>query len=60
MALPCTPFGPWAHYNKVHAPQAWLESYMRYAPLGRLCGHIALYQLSHENDFINEQPRGSA
>ena len=63
MAPPCTPFGPWAHFNSVMNPQAHQKSLRECRPLARLAGETALFQLSHEqpkHDFLNEQPDPSA
>ena len=59
MAPPCTPFGSWANYNRWRNADAWRRSYNDCAPIARLCGDIALYQVQHRRGFVNEQPAGS-
>lgn len=59
MGPPCTAFGPWAHYNRVHAREAWKRSYDIGLPLAELAAQIATYQLQHKRHFICENPWSS-
>ena len=53
---PCTPFGPWANFNAVTNAEAYQRSYRICAPIARLAGDIALFQLSVGNHYWIEQP----
>ena len=48
MAPPCTPFGPWAHFNKIMSPQGYQRSLKECLPLARLAGETALHQLDQD------------
>eukprot|EP00972_Heterocapsa_arctica_P085701 12628661-Heterocapsa_arctica.AAC.1 len=37
-------------------PEGLEQSYRVCAPIGRLCGHVAAYQLHEDRDYIAEQP----
>ena len=56
---PCTPFGPWANFNKSQHYSSWKESYDACAPVARLCGECAELQLSNNCDWLVEQPMPS-
>ena len=56
MSPPCTAFGAWSAYNKVHAHEAWYESYRLGRPLAKLSAQIAQWQLDHGLHFVTENP----
>ena len=56
MAPTCTPYGPLSNFNYVMHYDAWLESYRKANPHGKVCGRVAMIQLDLGRDFMNEQP----
>ena len=59
MGPPCTAFGSWAHYDKVHAPEAYEESLIISKALAAVAARIADKQLQAGRHFLLENPRGS-
>ena len=53
---PCTPLGSFGSCNKWAHYDSWLASYKECAPVGRLCGQIAIHQLQQDLDYRAEQP----
>ena len=56
---PCTAFGPWARYNRVHAWEAWARSYAVGLPLAELCAAVAKVQMRAGRLFLIENPWSS-
>ena len=56
MGPPCTPFGGWGRFNRVNIPAGWQRSYETCAPIARLCGRIAEFQLAAGRHFVRENP----
>ena len=59
MGPPCTAFGPWSSYNKVHAHAAWAESFQIGKPLADLAAKIAETQMNNQRFFLCENPWSS-
>lgn len=53
---PCTGLGPWARYNRIHAYDAWLESFKIGSELSKLMAEICYFQWANHRHFIVENP----
>ena len=60
MAPPCKGMAGWGPFNKLVNNEAWKKSVAVSTPLGKLCGEVALHQLSVGLHFFNEHPVRSA
>ena len=59
MGPPCIGYCKWGNLNKRINPAAWLRGRRLSVPMARLCGNVALKQISEDRHFILEQPHGS-
>ena len=59
MGPPCTAFGSWARYNKIHAHEAWSRSLAIGVPLAKLCAEIAEKQRRAGRYYLIENPWSS-
>jgi hypothetical protein len=59
MGPPCTAFGPWSSFNRVHAPIAWAESLRIGKPLADLAALVAETQINNQRFFLCENPWSS-
>ena len=57
---PCTSFGAWAHYNKVHNHAAWKHSHVIGLTIARLVANICHWQSACKRHWIIENPASSA
>ena len=59
MAPVCTPYSPLGRMNQIINQDAWRRSLRIAEPIAKLCGEIALIQLSGNRHYLVEQPTGS-
>ena len=53
---PCTAFGPWSRFNRVHYHDAWLKSFMVGRPLALLTAELCQIQRAAGRFFLVENP----
>ena len=58
-APPCTSFGPWARFNRVHHFDTWNYNHKIGLLLANLTAEICLYQLTKNRHFVIENPWSS-
>ena len=56
MGPPCTPFGPWAEYNKRFNYEGWRRSMDIALPLAILAARLATFQYTQGRYFLVENP----
>jgi hypothetical protein len=56
MGPPCTSFGPWSRFNKVHNHETWSKNHAIGVRLANLVAKVALFQLANKCHFIIENP----
>ena len=54
MGPPCTSFGPWSHFNRVHNHATWLKNHKIGVRLANLAAEVAMYQLANGRHFLIE------
>jgi hypothetical protein len=59
LAPPCTAFGRWSMYNRVHNWWAWSKSLEVGLPLANLAAALAAQQIKSNRFYIAENPWGS-
>ena len=56
---PCTSFGPWSHYNKVHAHSTWHKNHIIGVKLAELTVALCEIQAKHHRHYVVENPATS-
>ena len=56
---PCTSFGPWSHYNRVHHFDTWAANRKIGMHLARIISEVCQFQLTHHRHFLIENPLSS-